>query len=582
MASGNPLTDLYRSHNASPPVTKAKLSELDIDKIPNNHRLRHDLNFDRDLQLRPNWDGEKGRKKQAKADEFWANLRGQLQEYITAPASSQQCLGMNRDWCLPVLLKEVKEILHTLVSSQDQVYLDEGFNVELIMQQFYKGTTDLEKLASWLSSMLKTYCAPGRDKLVDEMYNKLANGNRRNDMGDLIQGLRSLLNLLEGMKLDLANHFIRCWKPTLIEDTVNFEKRFFCKKIQSGRLDPHPGSQWYVTAIRDIGLSPGSASAFGGMAVFFETLSRLTLPSSSQQLPNTFAFDEKQITKLRSDVLNGIHLEICMRLSSKLEGMYRDSRGASTLIPTSVPTPTLITSSPATPGSTYARSHGQDPGFGSITSSLGSLSVAAPETIRSPCRSSNHMLRQDILEAQDTERSKYNLYIALADLLSTAPASTGTASERKLMRDSFAVEIFRFTNAPTEALRQVEEELGQHLYQPHSQLFQEVESHFWIRLIAELQECVRTLKPLGSLGLFSAAVGRRNYGPWGGPSAHPMSSNAIGISTQEARAKRGIEDIAARLAHLGLLHWRVWSPLIYLGGDNGGDNGMELSQAVGI
>ncbi|KAK8011787.1 hypothetical protein PG989_000047 [Apiospora arundinis] len=545
-------------------------------------RLRHDLNFDRDLQFRPNWDGEKGRKKQAKADEFWANLRGQLQEYITAPASSQQCLGMDRDWCLPVLLKEVKEILHTLVSSQDQVYLDEGFNVELIMQQFYKGTTDLEKLASWLSSMLKTYCAPGRDKLVDEMYNKLANGNRRNDMGDLIQGLRSLLNLLEGMKLDLANHFIRCWKPTLIEDTVNFEKRFFCKKIQSGRLDPHPGSQWYVTVIRDIGVSPGSASAFGVMAVFFEALSRLILPSSSQQLPNTFAFDEKQITKLRSDVLNGIHLEICMRLFSKLESMYRDSRGASTLIPTTVPTPTLITSSPATPGSTYARTHGQDPGFGSITSSLGSLSVAAPETIRSPCRSSNHMLRQDILEAQDTERSKYNLYIALADLLSTAPASTGTASERKLMRDSFAVEIFRFTNAPTEALRQVKEELGQHLYQPHSQLFQEVESHFWIRLIAELQECVRTLKPLGSLGLFSAAVGRRNYGPWGGPSAHPMSSNAIGISTQEARAKRGIEDIAARLAHLGLLHWRVWSPLIYLGGDNGGDNGMELSHAVGI
>ncbi|KAK7928828.1 T-complex protein 11 [Apiospora marii] len=175
IASGNPLTDLYRSHNASPPVTKAKLSELDIDRIPNNHRLRHDLNFDRDLQLRPNWDGEKGRKKQAKADEFWANLSDQLHEFITAPASSQQRLGMDRDWCLPALLKEVKEILPTLVPSQDRVYLDEGFNVELIMQQFYKGTVDLEKLASWLSSVLKTYCAPGRDMSVDEMYNKLAN-----------------------------------------------------------------------------------------------------------------------------------------------------------------------------------------------------------------------------------------------------------------------------------------------------------------------------------------------------------------------------------------------------------------------
>ncbi|KAK7928718.1 hypothetical protein PG985_005716 [Apiospora marii] len=485
---------------------------------------------------------------------------------------------MDRDWCLPVLLKEVKEILPTLVPSQDRVYLDEGFNVELIMQQFYKGTVDLEKLASWLSSVLKTYCAPGRDMLVDEMYNKLANGNRRKDMRDLVQGLRNLLNVLEGMKLDLANHSIRCWKSALIEDTVNVERRFFYKKIQSGRLDPHPANQWYVTATRDIGLSPGSASAFGDMTIFFEALSRLILPSSSQQLPNTFAFDEKQITKLRSDLINGIYLEICMRLSSKLESMYRNPRGASTLIPTSVPAPTLNTSSPVTPGSIYARSHGQATGFASITSSSGSLSVAAPETIKSPCRSSNHMLRQDKLYAQDTERSHYNLYNALTNLLPTAPASAGSASERKLMRESFAVEIFRSTNAPTEALHQVEEELGQHLYQPNSQLFQDVESHFWILLIAELQERVGMLKPLGSLGLFSAAVGLRNHGRWGGPSAHPMSSNAIGISTQEPREKRGIEDIAARLAHLGLIHWRVWSPLIYLGGYNG----MELSHALGI
>ena len=54
----------------SPPMTKATLSELDVNKIVHNPKLRHDINFDPDLHFRPNLDGGKGRRKTQKANDF--------------------------------------------------------------------------------------------------------------------------------------------------------------------------------------------------------------------------------------------------------------------------------------------------------------------------------------------------------------------------------------------------------------------------------------------------------------------------------------------------------------------------------
>ncbi|EPE25308.1 TPR-like protein [Glarea lozoyensis ATCC 20868] len=66
-----------------PPVTKASLSELDIDKIVHNPRLRHDINFDPDLHFRPNLDGEKERRKTQKSTLFYDAMRLELVEHLT-------------------------------------------------------------------------------------------------------------------------------------------------------------------------------------------------------------------------------------------------------------------------------------------------------------------------------------------------------------------------------------------------------------------------------------------------------------------------------------------------------------------
>ncbi|KAK8129971.1 hypothetical protein PG999_002351 [Apiospora kogelbergensis] len=554
------------SQRIEPPVTKTTLSELDVNKIIHNPKLRHDINFDPELHFRPNLDGEKGRRKQVKADQFWTSLRDQLQQFITDPVSFQQRFGQGQGWCLPVLLKAVKEIIQTLVPSRDRVYLDEGLNVDLIMQQFHRGIADLEKLASWLSGVLKSHCAPMRDEWVDEMYNQLTNGNRTNDMEELVQGMRSLLSVLEAMKLDVANHQIRCLRPILIEDTVKFEKRFFYKKIQGGKLDPQVAQQWYAVACHELNPGHESKAAFGEMAVFFEALSKLILPSNMESLPNTFLFDEERMFKLRADMLDHINLEICMRLYEELEKKYRNHGAIST-----ISTPFLATPLSDTSGFVSASSDDDSSSFNFNTppnSRPSSLVFSSAGSASSSPRSSMILPSSSISTVADARTRSKNLHSSLVALLQTSPTSSRPAQKWKAMKDSLALQIFRFTDAPSDVLLQFEDELERHLCEPESLVFQEVERHFQDKLLAELQQRVRDLKPLTGVGLFSVATGGRINGSgraWEGSRDHSMERDTNDSATREAREEGGIEDMATRLTHLGLLHWRVWSSLVYDG-----------------
>ncbi|KAI7092787.1 hypothetical protein KC324_g21944, partial [Hortaea werneckii] len=61
----------YERATMVPPITAESLAELDMHRIINNPKLRHDVNFDRDLHFRPNLDGSKGRQKVKSAEQYW-------------------------------------------------------------------------------------------------------------------------------------------------------------------------------------------------------------------------------------------------------------------------------------------------------------------------------------------------------------------------------------------------------------------------------------------------------------------------------------------------------------------------------
>jgi hypothetical protein len=540
-----------------PPVTKATLSELDVTKIIHNPKLRHDINFDPELHFRPNLDGEKGRRKQDKANQFWNSLLDQLCMFVMDRPAFYEKHGEGDDWCLPSLLKSVKEIIQTLVPVRDRVYLDEGLNVELLMQQFNKGIADLEKLALWLSSVLKSHCAPMRDDWVDEMYNELSRGNQNNDMNELVKGMRSLLSVLEAMKLDVANHQIRCLRPVLIEDTVHFEQRFFFKKIQTGKLDISSAKQWYREAEERRAASrlPTANSSFGEMTLFFEAVSRLILPSVSEKtVPNTFLFDEERIIKLRADMLDVINLEICMRMYEDLERVSRCN---------SIPYFANQLSQQFAMDEDVAPSMSihLDFNFNSPPSRPSSLVFSSAGSANSSPRSSLIISSQPTPDATEQKTKARNLYNSLVALLQTSPPASRQASRWQAMAPSLALQIFRFTDAPPELLSTFEEKLASHVSDFSTPLYQEVEKELHEKLVATLAKRVREFKGLSGVSLFSVATGGRAQSPSRGfDSSRDRESSD---SSREGREESGIDDVAARLAHLGVLHWRVWGQLAY-------------------
>ncbi|RFU81754.1 camp-mediated signaling sok1 [Trichoderma arundinaceum] len=528
-----------------PPVTRSTLSELDVSKIIHNPKLRHDINFDPELHFRPNLDGEKGRRKQEKANQFWRTLKQELSEFIIDRPTFIYKHGDSDEWTLPILLKAVKDIIQTLVPQRDRQFLEEGLNVELLMQQFHKGVADLEKLAMWLSRVLKSHCAPMRDEWVDTMYNQLSNGNRNMDLDELVTGMRSLLSVLEAMKLDVANHQIRCLRPVLIEDTTHFEQKFFLKRMESGKTDISMSRQWYKEAEQTYADSRGRPSqSFGDMGVFFDGLSRLMLPSAwDERLPNTFLFDEERLMKLRADVLDAINLEVCMRVYEDFEKIGRRC-------------------SPAAPSS-GCPSHVEDimdrfdfntpPSISRPSSVVHSAAGSATSSPRS-----SFVLPSYVAPKQDTQTKARELFHTLVALLQTSPPASQPSARWQMMAPSMALQIFRFVNLPSTALPELEARLASALGDVDSSYYRDVEESFHTRLMADLGLRVREFKGLSGVALFSVATGVRV------PSRRPATGDRdTDGASREPYDDASIDDIATRLAHLGILHWRVWSQLAY-------------------
>ena len=550
------------SRPLEPPVTRTTLSELDVHKIIHNPKLRHDINFDPELHFRPNLDGERGRRKQEKANQFWTALLEQLVQFVVDRDGFIQTHGANGDWCLPALLRAIKEIISTLVPQRDRQVLEEGLNVDLLMQQFNRGVADLEKLASWLSGVLKLHCAPMRDEWVDEMYAELSNGNRNNDMNELVKGMRSLLSVLEAMKLDVANHQIRCLRPVLIDDTVNFEQRFFLKKIQAKKLDVQGATAWYKEAqvqaqILHTNSTPiPYAQSFGDTAVFFNALSRLILPSTStDNFPATFVFDEDRIVKLRADMYDSICLEICMRKFDEFDQLSRSTN------------PFL---SALSSGSARSSRSSGDFNFAAPPSRPSSVAFSDRGSVASSSpRNSGGLFGHSVIDAGEARARSQTVYNSLLALLNTASPSSRSQQKWRSLAQPIALQILRYiNNAPP--LPEFEAQLTKCLTEVQSDIFREVEAQFQQRLLAELAKRVKEFRNLSGVGLFSVATGGRIHGAgrtWDRSDRDNRDMMLIdsgnSSSSREPRDEAGIDDMAVRLAHLGILHWRVWSQIAY-------------------
>jgi hypothetical protein len=290
--------------------------ELDMPRIINNPKLRHDVNFDRDLHFRPNLDGSKGKQKMLQADQYWKALEIEFAVYAILQLRRMQSnnephwqrsmkLALKR---LPNVFVAIRDILKTLVPDQDQRSVTDRLDVPHLVEQVHNGVCDLVDLANWLGKILKNHCAPMRDCLVDAMQKTIVAGATEGRADKLVSGLRSLMTILEAMKLDVANHQIRHMRPLLIEDTINFQRKYNSHRLFAGKIDGPKSRLWLQNEMEMMSSTPIDA-------LVSATIRDLLLYNSSN-LPSssTFYLDVDRLRTLRTELLNSIYLDLCRQV----------------------------------------------------------------------------------------------------------------------------------------------------------------------------------------------------------------------------------------------------------------------------
>lgn len=313
----------YSKASLVPPITAESLGELDIARIINNPKLRHDVNFDKELHFRPNLDGSRGRQKLRAADDFWKALVAELTLYTAIGGKLRACTSTQdaEYWMrmmsssqkrLPAMFETIRDILKTLVPERDQQAVAERLDVAMIMQEISKGLFDMMSLAQWLSTLLKAHCAPMRDEWIDQMVSQVQKGTENNCQKRLISGLRQLLGILEAMKLDVANHQIRHLRAVLIEDGVNFQQKYHLTRMHYGRLDSSKARRWFLREHnRHLTSNPQPDKIRVFVAALFKSL---LSQSSLSSMPETFSLDSDRLRTMRADLHNLIYTNICLEV----------------------------------------------------------------------------------------------------------------------------------------------------------------------------------------------------------------------------------------------------------------------------
>ncbi|KAG0036548.1 hypothetical protein BGZ82_004028 [Podila clonocystis] len=248
------------------PITRDTLRELDLFEIFKNPQLRHDIVFDPHLQFRPNFDGERGLIKKREADRFWREVEMELNTRQTAIAmrreaaatmlslaglsssssrliqqEKQQKCPLPTPNLLPKLIDELREILLSLLPvpppqdgkgpqppNPERALLASTLDPQLLLQELDHGVLDVHGLFRYLGDSLKGHCAPMRDAFVESMVAAVVQS------GEIVRGIRMCFEILELMKLDIANHQLRTLRPWLLDNSIDFEQKYFTEQLARG------------------------------------------------------------------------------------------------------------------------------------------------------------------------------------------------------------------------------------------------------------------------------------------------------------------------------------------------------------
>lgn len=141
-------------------------------------------------------------------DAFWDLLREQLQ---ADPPIYDHAIA---------LLGDIKEGFNHIISKNNQKALDricEVLDEKVIRQQAENGVLDFKAYSSFIIQLMAKSCAPIRDEEVNSL----------NEIEDVVLTFRRILEVMDLMKLDMANCLLDAARKDVITHSVEFEKHKF-------------------------------------------------------------------------------------------------------------------------------------------------------------------------------------------------------------------------------------------------------------------------------------------------------------------------------------------------------------------
>lgn len=302
----------------APPINLQCLKEIDLQEIVKNPQLRHDIIFDPLLQFRPNLDGERGIKKRQLADKYWNDVENEIYVYSQRP----NIFNFERTRLVP-LFDTLRDVLLTIVPQREAHVINNILDTELNVQELLKGSLIMSSLSEWLARLFKHHCAPMRDAWVDKMSGKFKEAENETSLSKLVEGLRLVFQILEAMKLDIANHQIRVLRTALLSNSVEFEKQYFQSLMSSNRINLKSSLVWFDKKFDEsdaLGLLPrGKVSPQDVYKVCVRSItSLLSCRKMVREYPTSLSFDHARLILLRADIRQIVCLLICRLLFKQL------------------------------------------------------------------------------------------------------------------------------------------------------------------------------------------------------------------------------------------------------------------------
>ena len=75
----------------------------------------------------------------------------------------------------------------------------------------------LQKYANFILEILGQLCAPSRDEEIAALKS----------LSEPVKVLRGILEVMEKMKLDMANFYIQQFRPTIVQNCIQYERKKF-------------------------------------------------------------------------------------------------------------------------------------------------------------------------------------------------------------------------------------------------------------------------------------------------------------------------------------------------------------------